>query len=739
MDCCKMINDEHQEHKLHCHIVCAYCHEGKLLGKFMTKPYKTPSSELADIAMNHFAIRHAWEQVSHSTKPVDVICHDRHRGANTSHNGNGYTPPAPSRDCTCSHIPDHNNCPTWNAVCNRCSKRGHWCAKCHSSGTAGKHTAKSDGAVKGPHHWCCERGKKANIVQVSTEETPPCDELFVDALDCGTVGDTHPEEIVINDVCTPRCNEAYTMVKLPTSISSKRTASLCVKVYIKPGGNVLPLHVFWHLHPDQISPAGLPTGLDHISTRFTTYNGSHIPLYGAFHGHIIWQPGSPGIRPCQIKSYLYIADTPGPAILGLPSCKRLMIMKINCAITVMWLGTKPPSPAPASTIATTAKPATVHTAAKSIRSTDDLIKEFPDWFTGIGRFPGKYKIWLQHDVHPMIHAPRKCPIALHPKVKEHLNKMECLGVITHVDEPTDWVSSITYVQKANGELCLCLDPCDLNEAICWDHHKVPTVEEVAHKFVHSRYFTKLDAHHGYWSVVLDQESSLLTTFNSPFGRYHFLWLPFDLVCSQDIFQKKMDQILEECHGSIGITDDITVHGHTEADHGAHLQNLMQITHRCDLVFNPQKPCMKAQAVNFFGCLSDANGVHLDPGKVYTVHALLAPTNVTELQEFLGLVKYLGPFIPFLSTLTAPLHELLKDTDFTWNGTYDAAFQHVKEAVVSDTTLRYFDPSLPVTIQVNASQVGLGAALLQNGKPLAFASKALTETECQYANIERERC
>ena len=148
--------------------------------------------------------------------------------------------------------------------------------------------------------------------------------------------------------------------------------------------------------------------------------------------------------------------------------------------------------------------------------------------------------------------------------------------------------------------------------------------------------------------------------------------------------------------------------------------------------------MKAQAVNFFGCLYDANGIHPDPGKVDAVHALPAPTNVTELQEFLGLVTYLSPFIPGLSTLTAPLRELLKkDTDFSWNCTYDIAFEWVKEAVISDTTLRYFDPSLPVTIQVDASQVGLGAALLQNGKPVAFASKALTETERRYANIERE--
>ena len=92
------------------------------------------------------------------------------------------------------------------------------------------------------------------------------------------------------------------------------------------------------------------------------------------------------------------------------------------------------------------------------------------------------------------------------------------------------------------------------------------------------------------------------------------------------------------------------------------------------------------------------------------------------KSFLGLVTYLSPFIPGLSTLTAPLQELLKkDTDFSWNCTCDTAFEWIKEAVISDTTLRSFDPSLPMTIQVDASQVG--AALLQNGKPIAFASKA----------------
>ena len=99
MDHCKMINDEHHKHELHHHIVHAYCHEGKLLGKHMAKPFKTPSSELADIGVNHFAIQHAQEQVSHSSKPVDTICQDKWQMVHTSHNSNGHISSAPSKDC----------------------------------------------------------------------------------------------------------------------------------------------------------------------------------------------------------------------------------------------------------------------------------------------------------------------------------------------------------------------------------------------------------------------------------------------------------------------------------------------------------------------------------------------------------------------------------------------------------------------------------------------------------------
>ena len=231
------------------------------------------------------------------------------------------------------------------------------------------------------------------------------------------------------------------------------------------------------MHLKQTSPDGLPIGLDPVRTKLTAYNGSPIPLYGVLRGPILWQPSTPGAQPHMIHSYWYITDMPGPALLGLPVCEKVAVVQVNCAVKTTQPNRGPTGTTPTQAARTTKPPTTRMSKSKCIKSTDDLKREFPDRFTGIGKFPGKYKIQLCPDAHPVIHTPRKCPIALHPKVKEHLAKMEALRVITHVDQPTDWVSSITYVQKANGELCLYLDLHDLNRAIHHDHHKMPTVEE----------------------------------------------------------------------------------------------------------------------------------------------------------------------------------------------------------------------------------------------------------------------
>ena len=227
-------------------------------------------------------------------------------------------------------------------------------------------------------------------------------------------------------------------------------------------------------------------------------------------------------------------------------------------------------------------------------------------------------------------------------------------------------------------------------------------------------------------------------FNTPWGRLRFVHLPCGLACAQDVFKWMMDQILTCCDGVTGIADDVVVHGKDDKEHDKHVHKFVRFTCEHGLVFNKDKCAVKQTSVVFFKCVYDANGAHPNPKKVSAVHKMLASETAAQLQKFLRLVTYLSPFIPSLSSFIAPLHGLLKKgTEFIWNISYQEAFDKVKSIVCKDTTLQYFNICKPVTVQVNTSQKGLGAALLQHGCPLAFASKAFTPVKQCCANIECE--
>ena len=203
-----------------------------------------------------------------------------------------------------------------------------------------------------------------------------------------------------------------------------------------------------------------------------------------------------------------------------------------------------------------------------------------------------------------------------------------LGVIAKVTEPTDWVSSLVYSRKSNGRLRVCLDPKDLNKAIKRPHYRTPTLDEITHILAGASMFSKLDARHGYWSVKLDDESSILNTFNSPFGRYCFKRLPFSLNLSQDVFQERMDNILEMSPGTISIADDVGVFGRDAAEHDANLHHLMKTVQRHGLVFNDAKCEIKRTTIRFFGLVFDADGVHPDPEWIEDIRRMKKPENAT---------------------------------------------------------------------------------------------------------------
>ena len=500
-------------------------------------------------------------------------------------------------------------------------------------------------------------------------------------------------------------DEVYATLRITLKDRPDIPATLRVKVDTGAQGNVMPLRTFQCMYPSNIDTEGIPVrgSLEHRDTILTAYNGQLIRQYGTTRLKCVHETTTH-------EAEFFVADTPGPVILGLPSCRKLNLVTLNCAVS------EHPPP---------------------LNSKEDL-RLYPDCFKGIGKFRETFHITLDPAVTPVVHAPRRCPIHIKDDVRNEINQMVELGVIEKVEEPTDWVSSIVYSRKSNGKLRICLDPKDLNTAIKRPHYPTPKLEEITHKLAGSMIFSKLDARHGYWSVQLDDESKRLTTFNSPFGRYCFRRLPFGLNLSQDVFQERMDCILEKCPGTISIADDVGVFGKTEAEHDKHLHNLMRVALQHGLVFNIDKCDIKQANMKFFGLEFSADGVRPDPGKAADIQRMKEPQNVAQLQEFLGIATYMSPFIPNLSQQTATLRDLVKkDAEFIWAESHNAAFEATKSLICREVTLAYFDPQAESVLQVDASSRGLGAVLIQHGKPIAFASKSLSDCEQRYANIERE--
>ena len=194
----------------------------------------------------------------------------------------------------------------------------------------------------------------------------------------------------------------------------------------------------------------------------------------------------------------------------------------------------------------------------SCKMVEDLKKLYPNSFERLGILKGEYNIWIDPTVKPATHARRKVPIESKEAIGKELDYLIEEEIITEQVEPTPWVSSVPFPMKPNGEVRVCLDPSNLNKAIIREHHKPMTVEEIAHELARATVYTKADALKAFLQIHLTHKASLLTTFNSHRGRLRFLRMPFGAKMSQDVFQLRLDAILEQCPGVIGIHDNMVI-------------------------------------------------------------------------------------------------------------------------------------------------------------------------------------
>ena len=169
-----------------------------------------------------------------------------------------------------------------------------------------------------------------------------------------------------------------------------------------------------------------------------------------------------------------------------------------------------------------------------------------------------------------------------------------------------------------------------------------------------------------------------------------------------------------------------------------MHKVMKRAREKNIKFNKSKLQFKLQQVTYMGNIITANGLKPDPSKIDAIIHMPPPENRQSLQHFLGMVKYLTQFVPNESSITAPLRTLLKkDVPWSWEHEQESAFQQIKNALTQPIILQFFNVNKPVTIQTDASQSGIGSCLMQETKPVAYASRALTDTEKNYSQIEKE--
>ncbi|KAK2720060.1 hypothetical protein QYM36_004089 [Artemia franciscana] len=238
--------------------------------------------------------------------------------------------------------------------------------------------------------------------------------------------------------------------------------------------------------------------------------------------------------------------------------------------------------------------------------TAKILDEYKDVFEGVGKLPGKCKIRLKEGAVPTVQPPKRVPNALQQKLKEELDCLESKGIIEKTSRPTKCINSIVVVQKPNRCLRICFDPVDHNKWVQQPQYPIPLFDNVVSKSSGTNRFFIIDARNGYWSMELDEESSLITTFSTSFGRYRWKHYPFRIKSAQGL-----------------IIDDIAGTAKDEDDHDAKLRIVLQQAREKGVKFNQEKCIFDAENIPYFGHLLTTKGIKAYPKKTKAITKLVS--------------------------------------------------------------------------------------------------------------------
>ena len=356
---------------------------------------------------------------------------------------------------------------------------------------------------------------------------------------------------------------------------------------------------------------------------------------------------------------------------------------------------------------------------------------------------GDATVWQQRvPLQPDHKAPYRNPYRLSPleiaEVKRQIEELLNKGWIEESQSP--YGASILFVAKKDGSLRMCIDYRALNQLTVKDRSPLPRIDDLLSQMNGATVFSSLDLAQGYHQIRIAEEDIPKTGFTTAFGHYQFKVMCFGLSNAPGTFQKVMNRIFaKQLHKYVVIyLDDILIFSKTPEEHVAHLREVLSILRANRLYAKLSKCDFNMSQVLYLGHVVSRDGLQVDPKKVSIVQNWPAPKDIHELRCFLGLTNYFRTFIQGYARRVMPLTKLQSPKRaFVWDEDCQIAFDGVKHDLTHAPVLKSPDLNQPFELVNDACDLGIGAVLMQDKRPVAFESRKLIPAELNYTTTEKE--